>query len=114
MLHGLLPDLRREASLDPYLLDLLRHMLGAWPDDPGRARWGRRNYFMTGAGPVDDALRRLVAGGMARVGSCAADDIRIYHATEKGCLAVGMNASQTRRALAAAMESGSRTMPAIT
>jgi hypothetical protein len=105
MLHRLLPASHRDAPPDPYLLALLRHMLGAWPDDPGRLHWGRRNYFMTGPGRVDDALRRLVADGMARVGSCTADDIRIYHATEKGCLAVGMNVSQARRSVDAALRS---------
>lgn len=103
MLKQLLPTVvQPHATVDPYLQDLLRHMLGAWPGDSGRVLWGRRNYFMTGPGRVDDSLRRLLVDGLVRIGSCADGDIRVYHATSKGCLAIGLNAAQTRRALEAA------------
>jgi hypothetical protein len=95
------------ASPDKRLQALLQHMLGAWPDDPGPAGWGRRNYFMTGPGKVDDAFRELVAAGMAYVGSRIADNICIYHATEKGCRAIGLNAVQVSRAIEAARQSAS-------
>ncbi len=84
---------------DIYLQDLLRHMLGAWLEDEERALWGRRNYFMTGPGRVDDALRRLLVEGMVRVGSGVDGQVRVYHATSKGCSAIGLDANQTRRAL---------------
>jgi hypothetical protein len=96
---------RSPVSLDQRLQALLQHMLGAWPDDPGRAGWGRRNYFMTRPGKVDDAFQELVAIGMAYVGSRMAEDIRVYHATEKGCRAIGLNQAQVRRAIDAARQS---------
>ncbi|PVX70857.1 hypothetical protein [Paraburkholderia unamae] len=103
MLKQLLPAFVHQcAPVDPYLRDILRHMLGAWPDDSERVLWGRRNYFMAGPGRVDDCLRKLLVDGLVRVGSCAAGDIRVYHATPRGCLAIGLDATQTRRALEAA------------
>jgi hypothetical protein len=104
MLQKLLPIPRNSSPLEPHLRALLQHMLGAWPDDQGRMLWGRRNYFVTGPGQADDALQRLVAAGMVRVGSCAGNDVRHYHATEKGCLSIGLNALQARRAMDAATQ----------
>ena len=77
-----------------YDLDNLRHMLGIRQSTP-RKDFGFRNYFnSTESGPDYESMLRLERQGLVIRGR------RCYwHATRAGCLAVGLNEKQIKRAL---------------
>lgn len=76
-------------------LKMLRHMVGM---DALQRYWGYRNYYATSGGSAMVALDRLVTLGFVVKGH-SSGDMHYYHATENGCIAAGLNAKQTKRAL---------------
>ena len=77
----------------------LRHMLGAEPGRYKKANWGFRNYYSTGgAGSTHERLLRMESLGLL-VKRVASERTVFFHATEAGCLAVGLKKAQIRRAL---------------
>jgi hypothetical protein len=75
-------------------LENLRHMLGVRNDVP-RKRWCYRNYFNSNPGCDHYAsMQRLVAAGLAV-------EYRpdYFSATLHGCMAIGLTAKETNKAL---------------
>ena len=72
----------------------LRHMLGVEPDRK-KKDWGFRNYYACG-GSDEKSMRRLEVAGFVRQGRPYNESF-YFHATEEGCKAVGMNATQIKR-----------------
>lgn len=81
-------------------LNHLRHALGAI-DAVACRKWGLRNHFnAVNGGKRQEAFERLVADGLATRGRVK-DGSTCYHATEKGCVAIGLWPKAIKRALAA-------------
>jgi hypothetical protein len=79
----------------------LRHMLGAIPGRYPKHKWGWRNYFLSGkAGAGHESMQRLVNAGLVEQGHDAGAAGMYYHATIKGCEAVGMSKAAIKRAFA--------------
>lgn len=78
-------------------LDKLRHMLGATQDRKPKD-WGFRNYYASGKGEPELAMRRLEAAGFVKQGRAYMDSF-YFHATEEGCKALGFNKAQIKRAM---------------
>lgn len=77
-------------------LNLLRHALGCRGD---KKNWGFRNYFAAALGGANaESFERLVTKGLAHQGQTT-EAMQYYHATESGCVAVGLSAKQTKKAL---------------
>ena len=75
----------------------LQHMLGAVQQYP-KSKWGWRNYFAAGSGQQHEAMRRLVAAGLATAGR-AANELTYFHATRLGCKAAGLDGAGIKRAM---------------
>lgn len=77
-----------------YDMACLRHMVGIREGTPRRDH-GYRNYFNSSeSGPDYESMLRLESQGLVIRGR------RCYwHATKAGCLAVGLNEKQIKRAL---------------
>ncbi|KAB8062095.1 hypothetical protein GCN74_03455 [Janthinobacterium sp. FT14W] len=69
----------------------LHHMLGAVSQYP-KSKWGWHNYFAAGSGQQHEAMRRLVAAGLATTGR-AANEMIYSHANRLGCKAAGLDAA---------------------
>lgn len=74
----------------------LRHMLGATECYTVR-EWGFRNYYATSGGDAMEAMKRLVAAGLATEGQHS-KTMTYYHATEQGCDLIGFTKAQKKRA----------------
>ncbi|TNC78284.1 hypothetical protein FHI69_03045 [Janthinobacterium lividum] len=75
----------------------LQHMLGAVQQYP-KHKWGWRNYFAAGSGQQHEAMRRLMAAGLASAGR-ACGDMTYFYATRLGCKAAGLDAAGIKRAM---------------
>jgi len=88
------------GRIEPYPnnddLDNLRHMLGATTDVKKRD-WGYRNRFAPGGKDIE-SMQRLENAGLVIRGR-PYHETHFYHATARGCEAVGLNPAQTERAL---------------
>lgn len=79
------------------LLNLM-HMTGADSRYP-KKQWGFRNHFAASVGGEDhSSMIRLEAAGFVTPGK-AGKDLAFYHATEAGCMAIGMSKAAIKRAL---------------
>lgn len=80
--------------------DLLEHTLGMTGNK--RSVWGYRNYYCSKAGGENHAtLEGMVSQQLMTVGrGDQSSQYRYYHATRKGCEAVGMHKAAIRRAFA--------------
>ena len=78
-------------------MDKLRHMLGARSDQKKR-NWGYRNHFAPGSSLDVQSMERLELAGLVKEGAPYHDTF-YYHATEKGCAALGFSLAQTKRAM---------------
>lgn len=74
----------------------LRHMLGIASNVP-KKQWGYRNYYASSVSDMP-SMTRLEAAGLVRRGR-PYEDAYYFHATEAGCLAVGLSAKQCQNAL---------------
>ena len=77
-------------------MDNLRHMLGVANNVP-KKRWGYRNYYASSISDMPNMIR-LEAAGLVRRGR-PYEDAYYFHATESGCLAVGLSAKQRQDAM---------------
>lgn len=77
----------------------LQHMLGATPGNYPKTKWGFRNYYATSGGPATEAMKRMEAQGLVRLGYTSDCGMAYYHATEAGCRAAGLVGKQVKRAL---------------
>ncbi|WP_205822082.1 hypothetical protein [Burkholderia sp. Ac-20349] len=78
----------------------LQHMLGAVPGHYPKAKWGWRNYYATSGGEATEAMKRMEALGLVRLGYTSEGGMAYYSATEAGCRAAGLTtAKQIKRAL---------------
>lgn len=77
----------------------LRHMLGAEPGRYPKKKWGFRNHYCGNpAGEPDlDALCEMGLAKRSANASPGMGGYSIYHATEKGCEAVGMSRAAIKR-----------------
>lgn len=75
----------------------LQHMLGAVKQYP-KSKWGWRNYFAAGSGQQHEAMRRLVAAGLATAGM-ATNEMTYFHSTRLGCKAAGLDGAGIKRAM---------------
>jgi len=74
----------------------LQHMLGVGIHISKR-NWGYRNYFCASPEQEKEFLN-LMRNGFVQIGK--RDNLYVYyHATELGCVVVGLNKKQTNRAL---------------
>ena len=78
-------------------MDNLRHMLGARSDQAKR-NWGYRNHFAPGSSLDVQSMERLELAGLVKEGAPYHDTF-YYHATEKGCAALGFSPAQTKHAM---------------
>ena len=85
------------AAIMPGDFAKLQHMLGAVQQYP-KSKWGWRNYFAAGSGQQHEAMKRLVADGLAMTGR-AANEMTYFHATRLGCKAAGLDAAGIKRAM---------------
>jgi hypothetical protein len=74
-------------------------MLGATPGHYPKTKWGWRNYYATTGGPAMEAMKRMEAQGLVKLGHTSNDGMAYYHATEVGCRAAGLAGKQIKRAL---------------
>lgn len=74
----------------------LRHMVGAATNTP-KKQWGYRNHYASGS-KDNPSMERLVAVGYAIMGKPYQNGF-YYHATEKGCKAIGLSKAAIKRAL---------------
>lgn len=74
----------------------LRHMLGVARNVP-KKQWGYRNYYASSVSDMP-SMRRLEVAGLVRRGR-PYEDAYYFHATEAGCLAVGLSAKQRQDAM---------------
>lgn len=88
------------AKIEPVVsdddLDNLRDMLGATTYVKKRD-WGYRNRFAPWGKDIE-SMQRLEQAGLVIRGR-PYHDTHFYHATARGCEAVGLNKAQTERAL---------------
>jgi len=78
----------------------LRHALGAEPGRYPKKQWGFRNHYAIGKTPcsdLDDLIALEKAGLVYR--GIETETLIFFHATEAGCLAVGMGKQQIKNAL---------------
>ena len=80
-------------------MDNLRHMLGARSDQKKR-NWGYRNHYAPGSSLDVQSMERLELAGLVERGK-PYYEAHFYHATEKGCAALGFSPTQTKRATGA-------------
>lgn len=86
----------------------LRHMLGATNIDE-QAKWGWRNYFLSGRGEQRASMLRLVAAALAVQGETTADEAAYFHATYAGCVAAGLSVARAAKAChGEAMQQGTK------
>ncbi len=75
-------------------MDNLRHMLGVRSDKP-RKQWCYRNYFNSEPGSdTYESMVRLVVAGLA-----TQYRLNYFCATLHGCMAIGLSAKETQKAL---------------
>lgn len=86
-----------DPVLSPEDLKTLRHALGAIETAPPH-EWGHRNYIAVSDGQLG-TMERLVAGGFLRRGVPTLS-LTLFHVTEAGMDAAGLDAAAKRRALA--------------
>ncbi|HDR9163638.1 TPA: hypothetical protein QDB28_004042 [Burkholderia vietnamiensis] len=88
------------AEISAHDMRKLQHMLGAVPDHYAKAKWGWRNYYATSGGEATEAMKRMEALGLVRLGHTSEGGMAYYHATEAGCRAAGLTTvKQIKRAL---------------
>jgi hypothetical protein len=95
-LDGVASELNAELDLTSDDLDNLRHMVGASSNIPKR-QWGYRNHFAAGEKDID-SMNRLETAGYVTKGKSYRNSF-YYHATLKGCKAIGLSKAATKRAL---------------
>lgn len=86
------------AAIPPDDFAKLQHMLGASAEYP-KGRWGWRNYYCAAVGAPIDAMRRLVAAGLATEGHSQPDGTTFFRATIPGCKAAGLDRAGIKRAM---------------
>ena len=79
-------------------LDNIRHMTGAQARYK-KIQWGFRNHFCAGKNGDDfESMQRLLCAGYVVEGIEQEHSI-FFHATEKGCKAIGMKPAQIKNAM---------------
>lgn len=96
MSQNLSPETVLAPDISAEDMDNLRHMLGIARNVP-KKQWGYRNYYASSVSDMP-SMTRLETAGLVRRGR-PYEDAYYFHATEAGCLAVGLSAEQRQDAL---------------
>ena len=96
---GCLSHLTAELDLTSDELQKMQHMVGATKNIPKRQH-GYRNYYASSvenSGVMENLLKKglVFRGKKHHIGQCD----YYYHATEKGCKAIGLTKAATKQAL---------------